>query len=268
MFEKSIIVAAHPDDEILWFSSILSRVDDIVLCFLSVPSRPDWTAGRHQIIENHPLENVSCLRLQEAEVFHGVDWSHPVEADFGLQITEPGRSDTVYKQNFESMTKRLRPLLQGRRNVFTHNPWGEYGHVEHVQVYRAVKVIQQEEKFDLWFSTYCSNKSVLLMLDTLGDRVVRYETLRTDKELAGRIARIYKNHNCWTWYDDYEWCDEDTFIRDDDTGQLRHGTIYPINLINVGVPALRNSKAGSTILGEFRTALRKARNWIYHSNDH
>jgi hypothetical protein len=59
---------------------------------------------------------------------------------------------------------------------------------------------------------------------------------KTNTYLAESIAEIYKRNNCWTWYDDYSWCDTETFIQDIDTieekGKL--GALLPINLIDIG----------------------------------
>ena len=54
----------------------------------------------------------------------------------------------------------LKDLLRARlgdcRNVITHNPWGEYGHEDHVQVFRAVTALQAELGFAVWVSGYCA----------------------------------------------------------------------------------------------------------------
>ena len=34
ILEQSILVVAHPDDEILWFSSIADKIHAIVICFM------------------------------------------------------------------------------------------------------------------------------------------------------------------------------------------------------------------------------------------
>lgn len=234
--EGSVLVVAHPDDENLWFSSILSKVDKIVMCFLPVAACPKWTDGRRKSLSEYPLPNLHCLELKEGEVFGGVNWKRAVNADYGLMITENHLSDGVYKSNFEKLKTRLREQLHGCRNVFTHNPWGEYGHVEHVQVYRAVKALQDEMKFTLWFSNYASNKSADLMVRVLSEKKDPCSvTLKTDKLLAESIADIYKRNDCWTWYGDYEWCDNETFIRDTDTVTVdkKYGTLLPINLLAV-----------------------------------
>lgn len=237
VFEKSILVAAHPDDENLWFSSILPEVDRIILCFLAVASKPDWTEGRQKSLSEYPLENISCLGLTESEVFYGADWNHPLTTDYGLKITENRLSDLAYRQNFETLKQQLRKHLQGCLNVFTHNPWGEYGHVEHVQVYRAVKSLQQEMGFELWFSNYASNKSLCLMAAEYPGTGPSLAPRKTNKRLAESIADIYKRNHCWTWYNDYEWCDEETFIKAVDTldDKGSRGALLPINLIDVGL---------------------------------
>jgi len=249
--EKSIIVAAHPDDEILWFSSILAQVNKIILCYLAVASRKEWTQGRRQVLADYPLPNVSCLALDEAEVFWGVDWFHPVKSEYGLKITDRRLSDTVYRNNFELLMERLRAQLRGYENVFTHNPWGEYGHVEHVQVYRAVKRLQSELDFNLWYTSYVSNKSVHLMAreyTTIGPTA---GILGTDKDLATLFATLYKNNNCWTWYDDYEWCDWETFVLDveDPREAVVRGRVSPLNMIDVGLDPVNQNRHRPWFLG-------------------
>lgn len=236
--DKSVIIAAHPDDENLWFSSILSEVDRIIFCFLTVKSNPVWSEGRRKSLAEYPLENVNSLDLQESEVFWCVDWSHPIITEYGLKITGDQFSGaTIYKQNFEALKNKLRKALQGFLNVFTHNPWGEYGHVEHVQVYRAVRAIQQELGFKLWFTNYASNKSINLLAMSFSRIGPHLGLLKTDKSLAKSIARIYKQNQCWTWYDDYEWCDMETFILDVENNDTKgpHDVVLPLNLIDVGV---------------------------------
>ncbi|MFC1771742.1 PIG-L family deacetylase [Pseudomonadota bacterium] len=236
MFSNSIIIAAHPDDEVLWFSSILSKVDEIVLCFLAVPSKPVWTEGRQKSLNAYPLNNVHCLELVESEVFEGVDWDRPVTTEFGLRITENRLSDKAYKENFHLLKTRLRDHIRGCDNVFTHNSWGEYGHVEHVQVYRAVKALQEEMQFNLWFSNYASNKSAFLMASQLPELTTQV-TMQTNKPLAERIAEIYKRNDCWTWYDDYVWSDSEVFIKETvaPSDEARYGALLQINLIKIGI---------------------------------
>lgn len=239
MFEDSAIVAAHPDDEVLWFSSVLAEVDQVILCYIGADAQPAWSSGRRKSITDYPLPNVSALDLRESGAFLAVDWRNVTETEYGLAITEGGLSDARYRENYERLLDKLGNSLTGMKNVFTHNPWGEYGHVEHVQVYRAVRTLQSKLGFNLWFSTYFSKETMSLMDRSRvlleGDKI----TLSTNKTLARRIADLYKANNCWTWYDDYEWCDAETFVLQPtaDLDARRLGAVCPLNFISVQMPA-------------------------------
>lgn len=91
--------------------------------------------------------------------------------------------------------------------------------------------------FTLWFTNYVSNKSINLMAMEYPRIGPHLDFGKTDKKLAESIAELYKRNNCWTWFDDYEWHDDETFIRDIDTvdEKGRCGDVLPINLIDVGV---------------------------------
>ncbi len=142
--EKSIVVAAHPDDEILWFSSIIDKVDNVVLCFMGHKSKPNWTIGRKKSLSEYPLKNIHNLGIDVAEVFGSIDWQNPIFTEYGVKITNNKVSGEKYKTNFSVLKKKLAYLLVDYHNVYTHNPWGEYGHEEHIQVFRVIEELQKE----------------------------------------------------------------------------------------------------------------------------
>jgi GlcNAc-PI de-N-acetylase len=239
--DSSILVVAHPDDEVLWFSSILEHVQETIICFLDVDSRPDWSEGRRASLASFPLANVISLGLKESEAFNGANWLSPVCTDYGLKVTKndhtmPGFSETRYLANYESLRQTLSARLKNCRNVFTHNPWGEYGHEEHVQVYRVVSELQREYGFRLWFSNYCSNKSHNLMLRSLSGFRSDYVTLETKPELARKVEELYRRNNCWTWpFDDYRWFTHDCFIEDKGLPGMesKSGHLFPLNYLKI-----------------------------------
>ena len=175
-----------------------------------------------------------------------------------MKISNSRYSDKVYINNYNALKARLQEYLQGYRNVFTHNPWGEYGHIEHVQVYRVIKSLQKELQFNLWFSNYVSNMSARLMVNELAELGPETVTLPTDRSLAEDIASIYKLNKCWTWYDDYEWCDNETFIQsaDDLYSRRKYGALLPINLINIEKLPKHKSTLGSSA-SKVRGSLKK-----------
>lgn len=215
MFEKSIIVSAHPDDEILWFSSIIEKVDMILVCFLAIKSEPEVTINRQKCLREYPLKNIRCLGVDESETFFDADWQNPCINEYGMRIRNKRMSGKKYKDNYFTLKQYMENTLKDYHNVFTHNPWGEYGHTEHVQVYRIVKELQEKMKYNLWFSNYCSNKSVMLMLRYSPDMSSYYTTLRINQVLANSIKDLYMQNRCWTWYGNWRWSIDESFIKDE-----------------------------------------------------
>lgn len=235
MFDKSALIVAHPDDEVLFFSSVLTRVDSIVIVYLTCLSQPVWTHGRWLSLNAYPLSNISCLEMTESNTFDGVDWTRPVVTEYGLAINNRRISDTAYKKNFFQLKERLCSELQGYANIFSHNPWGEYGHPEHVQLYRVLRALQGEMHFTLWFSNYCSNKSLPLMLQYMSGFFSDYTTLQTEYNVSKKITDIYKRNNCWTWYDDWNHFLNESFMVDNFNHQdlKKYGHFFPLNFIKL-----------------------------------
>lgn len=244
ILEQSIIVAAHPDDEVLWFSSILNKVNDVVVCFLGAKRYPWWGVGRQKSLAEYPIKNISCLNIDESEVFERADWQNPVTTDYGIEIVSkhiPNSKDH-YKNNYNKLKQRLEEKLTGYRNVFTHNPWGEYGHEEHVQVYRVVKDLQGQMKFSLWYSNYVSNKSFKLMFNHIERFRFEYVAFETNRVLTTDVTNIYKRNRCWTWFDDWECFKEELFLKEkafekDEEREEKTGRLFPANLIRVNPQA-------------------------------
>jgi LmbE family N-acetylglucosaminyl deacetylase len=237
MLRDSVLVVAHPDDEALWFSSILEDVGRLVICYLNIPSKPDAASGRERSLANHPIKHKVCLGLSEAEVFDRAGWENPVTMPYGIEIAAPAGIRRNYEVNFERLVELLGRELKGCRNVVTHNPWGEYGHEEHVQVYNAVRHLKKTCGFTLWYSNYCSNRSFPLMLRAVSGFDTEYVTLPTNTRLAHELKKIYRDNACWTWYDDYIWFDTESFMNDRETNKpfRPYGRVFPLNMLKMEV---------------------------------
>jgi LmbE family N-acetylglucosaminyl deacetylase len=231
--ENVVIVVAHPDDEILWFSSILEQCKRVLVCYgPSATSRESWDAGRAKLMDSYPLTKVRFLKLRQAGGFDAANWNNPKEADSGLQIR--GRTGAAYERNAEELLRILKAELEHEPLVFTHNPWGEYGHEEHVQVFRVLTRLKDTLGFDLFVNSYVSNRSVKLMsrrMHLLADDSL---TRETDRALARRLKDIYSENNCWTWAPDYEWPAYESFyriIQPDDRDESATSASLPLNYI-------------------------------------
>lgn len=231
------LVVAHPDDEILWFSSLIDRVSQTIMCFLDVASDPECSEGRRRVLPQLPLLNVQTLGLQEAEVYGAGNWSAPEITPTGMGVSRrrsvmSGYSSRRYTRNFFQLHADLRSALTGRRIVFTHNPWGEYGHEEHVQVFRVVESLQRELGFRLFFTTYVSGRSLVLFGRYLTNLNGPGFALSANAILAERVKSLYVEQGCWTWFDNYTWPESDHFIEwVGSDNSIRAGVIVPCRMI-------------------------------------
>jgi LmbE family N-acetylglucosaminyl deacetylase len=207
-FEGCVVVMAHPDDEILWASALLSRARKIVLCYGESPGYPAVGEGRRALLREFPLETVVSLEIPESDVHLAADWRRPVETDYGIAC---GCNGEAYARNFHLLKEALAAHLAEGDLVITHNPWGEYGHEEHVQVYRAVAAVKRERDFRLFVSGYVSDRVLPFMARNMPRLGGTFAMLPTDKALAERLKRLYQVHDIWTWEDAYAWPDRECF---------------------------------------------------------
>jgi LmbE family N-acetylglucosaminyl deacetylase len=155
ILDRMAIVMAHPDDEILWAGSALRAAEKIVLVYGELKGAPVLTEGRKAAMAAFPLPTLEWLAMVEASVFDSASWPNPRETEYGvythpaLKVFDSFDSDR-YRRQFDELRDRLRVSLRGMKNVIAHGPWGEYGHEDHIQVFRAVASLTEEMGFRLW----------------------------------------------------------------------------------------------------------------------
>jgi hypothetical protein len=204
-FARSALVVAHPDDEILFFSSIIDKVDSVIICFLGNPRKPERKSARMRVLDEYPLENISTLDIDTSSASRFVDWDKPVESDAGLEIQNATARET-YAKTYAEILNRLREKLSVYDTVYTHNPWGEYGHADHVQVHRAVDCLAKELEFQILFSNYVSPKSMKLALPYLCRTGYSQAVSRpTNINLAHQVRDLYIKEDCWTVPESFSW---------------------------------------------------------------
>ncbi|MEE9344641.1 MAG: hypothetical protein V3U88_03435 [Methylococcales bacterium] len=212
--EHSVLIVAHPDDEVLWFSSLLSEIDQVIIIFRDYDQQPDIGKLRTEAITALPFK-VVCLGISEAGSYALADWAKPEMSPYGLSLESitPNISVTQnYERNFGLIRSQLKTLLSPKMNVFTHNPWGEYGHEDHVQLYRIINNLRTEMNFKMWVSCYISKRSTLLARNYVESGVLEPIKCCINTKLAKEIANIYKCHHCWTWTDDWVWNQSEYFL--------------------------------------------------------
>src|SRR6202012_2530291 len=144
-----------------WLSAVVASADRIVFGFGAVLDNPERTEARRQAVAALPLKGIIDLEIPES----GAGWksyqTQPTLTPSGVAISDATTRER-YEANYAKLVERLRASLTGCRDVYTHNPWGEYGHAEHIQVYRAVTALQDELGYTVWFSNYVGAGSWIL----------------------------------------------------------------------------------------------------------
>jgi hypothetical protein len=216
---EACLVVAHPDDEVLWFSSILEAVGRVVLCFEDCAEYPELGPGRRAVLQAYPLRTVSSLRLPEPCSVHLVDWARAEPDEHGLQLTAPAATDAArerYRQSFAALHESLSRQLRGARSVFTHNPWGEYGHPDHVQLACVLERLRSDLGFRLFHTGYVAHRTMPLAARAL-PRLGHSFELPTNRCLADSMQALYQRHACWTWPPDYQRFATETFLEATDS---------------------------------------------------
>jgi len=246
-FDDSVLIVAHPDDECLWFSSILQRVDEIVICYEDHPKLSDVGPARRAALteirntfvdSNNALSGIRSLGLVEVDTFPATDWDNPMYCDVGLCLTR-AHIAAQYETNFHTLVDLFSPIVANKANVYTHNPWGEYGHADHVQVFCVLRKLQSVHGFRLWHSNYVSEQTVAQVQRFVTGFDAQYEMRTTEPHLAHRMRDSYKRTDSWTWFDDYAWFAQESFVEyqpnrlPSDPGSS-HGSWAPLNYLKVG----------------------------------
>jgi len=238
--EQATLIVCHPDDEVLWFSSLLEKVRKIIIVYSIAPDMETWTEGRHAAEDEYPLANAEFWHYTESMCFQGGDWSAPTLNDMGLVLNQqgplPAYNPQLYEQNYHRLLTELEPVVRDSAAVITHNPWGEYGHEDHVMMYHAVSQLANRFGTPLWYDNHVSDRSLRLMSRFLGGKQKSFEFFPTNPKLAGCIQSLYEKHNCWTWpFPDYVYPDNECMILDSGSDQDKEvrGATAPLNYVDV-----------------------------------
>jgi hypothetical protein len=161
--------------------------------------------ARREAVAALPLSGIVNLEIPESGVGFNSRQAQPELTPVGVRISDT-TVRTRYESNYATLLEGLRTSLTGCRDVYTHNPWGEYGHAEHIQIYRAVTALQDELGYTVWFSNYVGAASWSLA-KSLADRLswTQRSTVRPDVATARALMRVYRRYGAWTWATSHRW---------------------------------------------------------------
>lgn len=207
--DNAILVVAHPDDEVLWFASVVLQVARVIVAFRDLDSQPGLGERRAAALARLPYRDLVALAIPEAGSFRRAAWDAVEPTPCGLAIADAAVRRR-YEANFAALRTALRELLPGGSTVFTHNPWGEYGHEDHVQVHRAVASRCAARRLDVWTPAYCSARTLPFARRHAPSGVAGADI---DRGAAQALAQIYRDCGCWTWKAGWQWRSHEPFLR-------------------------------------------------------
>lgn len=256
--EHSALVVAHPDDEVLWFGSILERVDRIIICYIEASHRPELNEARRKSIAEHQLrDRIDVLDLAQVKSHNKCSWPEPEETSYGVRLDRYRGFDEPYRKQAQRLEEALAPVIRGFRNVYTHNPWGEYGHEDHIQLSRIVTRLATSSGARVWYNSYVSNKSSLLMRRYVQGFGQPYYTLPVDTTKAREFADTYYRNGAWTWMEDYAWFNSESFVEGPLVAESQpcKGALFPLNFIRVPFEPIAAGASKSSLAGRLRRKL-------------
>ncbi|MDC0669469.1 PIG-L family deacetylase [Nannocystis radixulma] len=208
LVEGAALVVAHPDDEVLWFGSIAARAQSLIVCFEDSGNAAHTARGRRRVSEAFPRP-ARWLRLNEPRTWRRTSWNDPTYTPHGLQATDP-QTDQRVAETFAQLVEILERELAGATAVFTHNPWGEYGHADHALVHAAVRTVATARELPLLCPLIASLTSVraLRRQQAAWGSPMRADV---DIEFCERVRSLYVTHGVWTWDEQWNFWTRDVF---------------------------------------------------------
>lgn len=203
-FEKGILIVAHPDDECLFATSILNNISTLVICFNDIPKEDDISLKRIKLIESYPLKDLKVISLnlkQSEKSFFPINWLRINDKFSGIG---GGYIKTSYDNNYYKIINKLRKIIPNSSLIISHNPWGEYGHAEHCQVFKASFEIAKETNSRLFVDGYFSNLSMFYAKRKLHLLKSINSVIQTNMKLYKLLKNHYLKFDCWTWYENYK----------------------------------------------------------------
>jgi hypothetical protein len=169
------MLIAHPDDEVIFGFPVLQNAKKIICCSsdLNNPER-QWCRNRKLALEEIGQKvgaEVICL-------------------DYNSEFYRlPTRNGSLMR-----LANDILSLLEPEEVLFTHNPWGEYGHLDHVLVHQVASLSGKRLLFsDISLEAgWIPSGKRLSLAKVVG-------LFHNDLLFYNECKAIYDHFGCWTW---------------------------------------------------------------------
>lgn len=172
MDSKITCVVAHPDDEIIFGFPVIKQAKKIISCVSDV-NNPKRTFNKER---KRGLEEICKL--------------------IGAEFVCFDYSSKFYRLDHREMEPFVDTILNAIKHedtIFTHNDWGEYGHLDHQLVNTIVKLsgkrmlVTDINLYADWYKVHPYSQ---------GTKIGEFEN---DLDFYNNCAEIYRKYTSWTW---------------------------------------------------------------------
>lgn len=175
MNKKILVIVAHPDDETIWMGgTLLKNKDKWGITIISLCRKNDK--------DRTPKFKIVCDKLNANCFISDLDDSE--QGDF-KEIS----NEDIINRILQFTNKKTYDY------VFTHGGNGEYGHIRHIEVHKAVnemlnkKLLSAKKVF--FFSYFKSEKNGICYVNENADKLIRLKDIYF-KEKMQLIQEIYR----------------------------------------------------------------------------
>jgi LmbE family N-acetylglucosaminyl deacetylase len=203
---KVLIVMAHPDDEIIFGWPILQNTSiqkKILICSsdFNNPERA-WCKNRKQALYEIGgfigSEQTVCLD------YNSEFYRQPTRPITGNQPESDGKVAGPWRNMCADFMSHITSMSQDCDAIFTHNPYGEYGHIDHLVLFDLIVknvdkpiLITDIRQDSNWSHVTNSSKRINEMYYS---NVVEKDC-KLDEILLDFCKLKYEAQNAWTWSD-------------------------------------------------------------------